>query len=131
MQESPLFVRTHDLLLWLLPQATKFPRAHRFGLGERVTRLALDFQETLLAAGLRRGPARGSLLGSADVQLAQLRQHLRLCRELELLSIGQYEHASRMLVEVGRLLGAWIKKNNLGPADGDPGGAGRFLEQQS
>jgi hypothetical protein len=109
MQESPIFSRTHDLLLWLIPQATKFPRAHRFGLGERVTRRALDFQETLLAAGLRQGPERLILLAQADTQLAQLRHHLRLCKDLQLLTIGQYEHAAAWLVEIGRLLGGWQK----------------------
>jgi hypothetical protein len=109
MEESPIFSRTYDLLLWLLPQATKFPRAHRFGLGERITRLALDLQETLIAAGLRRGPERLGLLRQADTQLAQIRQFLRLCKDLQLLSISQYEHAAAMLVEIGRLLGGWLK----------------------
>jgi hypothetical protein len=109
MNESPIFSRTYDLLLWLLPQVTKFPRAHRFGLGERVARLGLDLQETLIAAGLRRGPDRSALLQQADVKLAQLRQSLRLCKDLQLLSIGQYEHAAAMLVEIGRLLGGWQK----------------------
>lgn len=110
MNESPIFSRTYDLLRWLLPQAVKFPRAHRFGLGERVTRRALDLQETLIAAGLRRGPERLALLAQADTQLAQLRQHLRLCQDLELVSLAQYEHAAGMLVEIGRLLGGWQKK---------------------
>jgi hypothetical protein len=109
MEESPIFSRTYDMLLWLLPQATKFPRSHRFGLGERVTRLALDLHETLLAAGLRRGPGRLDLLLQADVQLVQLRQFLRLCKDLQLFSVGQYEHVAAMLVEIGRLLGGWQK----------------------
>ena len=53
MKESPIFTHTYDLLLWLIPHVVKFPRVHRFGLGERVTRQALDLQETLIAAGLR------------------------------------------------------------------------------
>ena len=110
MNESPIFTRTYDLLLWLLPAVTKFPRIHRFGLGERVTRLSLDFHESLIAAGLLSGAARQSLLQRADVQLAQLRHHVRLCKDLQLLSLGQYEHAAKMLVELGRLMGGWQKK---------------------
>lgn len=132
MNESPIFSRTYDLLLWLLPQASKFPRLHRFGLGERVTRQALDFQETLVAAGLRRGAERKALLERADTQLAQLRLSLRLCKDLQLLSIGQYEHVAAMLVEIGRLLGGWQKSNlQTGQAKGGSGGAGRLVEQQS
>jgi hypothetical protein len=109
MNESPVFVHTYDLLIWLLPTATKFPRAYRFGLGERVVRRALDFQETLIAAGLKNGPQRRELLQQADAQLSQLRHLLRMCADLELFSLNQYEHISRMVAEVGRLLGAWLK----------------------
>lgn len=112
MNESPLFTHTYDLLLWLLPQATKFPRQHRFGLGERVVRRALDFQELLLAAGGRSGPQRRELLLQADAALGQLKNLVRLCKDLELISLAQYEHVLRMLVEVGRLLGAWLKQSS-------------------
>jgi len=111
MQESPIFSRTYDLILWLLPQASKFPRVHRFGLGERVVRQVLDFQETLVKAGLSK-KERARLLDDADVQLAILRQNLRLCKDLDIIKLNQYEHVSKMLAEIGRLLGGW-KKSNL------------------
>jgi len=123
MQQSPLFTHTYDLLLWLLPQATRFPRVHRFGLGERVTRLALTFQETIIAASLHHGYERRGLLKRADVHLAQLRQTLRLCKDLEFFSLKQYEHAAGLLVEVGCLLGAWIKDPEGNAQDVKPGGA--------
>ena len=109
MNESPIFSRLYDFLLWLLPQAVKFPRAYRFNLAERLQRRALDLQETLIAAGLRRGPERAARLQEADTQLAQLRQSLRLCKDLDLLTLGQYEHAAGLLNEIGRLLGGWRK----------------------
>ena len=49
------------------------------------------------------------LLAEVDKSLIRLRAYLRLSRDLKLLSSGQYEHASRMAAEVGRLLGGWIK----------------------
>ena len=109
MNESPIFSRTYDFLLWLLPQATKFPRAYRFTLAERTQRHALDFQETLIAAGLKKGAERTANLQKADAQLAQLRQTIRLCKDLELLTLKQYEHAAERLNEIGRLLGGWQK----------------------
>jgi hypothetical protein len=108
MQASPIFSRTYDLVLWLLPEANKFPRAHRFGLGERVVKQVLDFQETLVRAGLSKKD-RVRLLDEADVTLALLRQNLRVCKDLQLLKLNQYEHVSRLLVEIGRLLGGWKK----------------------
>ena len=110
MNESPLFVRTHDLILWMIPHVQKFPRAHRFGLGERVQRLLLDFQDSLVAAGKSRADARRASLQGADIQLEQLRVWIRISRELNLITLAQYEHVSRSISEVGRLLGAWIKQ---------------------
>lgn len=109
MKESPIFVRTHDLLLWLIPQTLKFPRSQRFVLAKRVQDTALDFQERLLEAGLNKGALRSERLAEADVALAKLRFYLRLCHELQFLSLGQYEHVSRMVAEIGRLLGGWLK----------------------
>ncbi len=109
MQSSPLYTQTYDLLLWLIPQAQKFPRVHRFTLAERIQRLAMDFQDCLVAAGKSRGVHRRELLQRADVHLAQLRTWVRLARDLECLSLRQYEHAAGLLTGVGNLLGAWLK----------------------
>ena len=40
---------------------------------------------------------------------------LRLCRDLELLSLGQYAHVIRMVSEVGRLLGGRLKSTTEKP----------------
>ena len=130
MNESPLFSRTYDMLLWLIPQATRFPRVHRFGLGERVVRLGLTFQETIIAAALHQGRERRDLLKRADVHLAQLRTTLRLCKDLELFSLGKYEYVAERLVEVGKLLGAWIIDMN-GPTVGQAGSLTQTLEKTS
>jgi len=78
VNESPLYSRTHDLIAWLIPQVQKFPRAHRFGLAERIQRLAMDFQDAIVAAGKSKGADRGNWLFQADIQLEQLRAWMRL-----------------------------------------------------
>ena len=110
MNPSPLFSKTYDYLLWLIPQLQKFPRAHRFGIAERIQRIALDFQDNIVAAGKSSGEERKNWLKLADIALEQLRLWMRLAGDLHLISIRQYEHSSRSINEVGRLLGAWIKQ---------------------
>ncbi|MEZ0395707.1 MAG: diversity-generating retroelement protein Avd [Anaerolineales bacterium] len=110
MNESPLFTRTYDFLMWLVPQVQKFPRVYRFTLAEHIQILAMAFQDNLISAGKRAGQARLDALKVADVQLEQLRHWTRYARDNHLFTIGQYEHAARMMAEVGRLLGAWIKQ---------------------
>jgi cytosine/adenosine deaminase-related metal-dependent hydrolase len=107
MKESPIFTRTYDLLRWLIPATVKFPRQHRFVLAETLQRTALRFQEEILEAGHGNRPF--AELARADVTLAKLKLYLRLCHDLDLFSRGQYEHVSRMVTEIGRLLGGWSK----------------------
>jgi hypothetical protein len=110
MADSPLFVKTYDLILWLMPATQKYPRHQRFVLAKRVQDAALDLYERLLEARKVDVDERRAVLRVADVELDKLRLYLRLSQELGYLSFGGYEHVSRMVVEVGRLLGAWRKK---------------------
>jgi hypothetical protein len=117
MKQSPIFTKTYDMLRWLLPQTVKFPRQQRFVLAAAVQQTALRLQEQLIEAAYAAHPL--PHLREADVTLAKLRTYLRLCRDLELLKFNQYEHGARMLNEIGRLLGGWMKKEQPAPADGD------------
>lgn len=109
MQESPIFAKTYDLLLWLLPATTKFPREQRFVLAKAAQETALRFQEHLIEAGVGHGRNRSRALAQADVELTKLRFYLRLSKDLKLLKLNQYRHAAEMVAEVGRLLGGWRK----------------------
>jgi hypothetical protein len=57
----------------------------------------------------------------------KLRLYLRLARQWDWLSSGQYEHVSRIVAQVGRLLGGWIRQT----ASGRPGVSGREAEDFS
>ena len=110
MRQSPIFARTYDLLLWLIPRTTKFPREQRFVLGKAVQETALRFQEALIEAALSGERNRQRALAHADVDLTKLRFYLRLCQDMELITLRQYRHVAEMVAEVGRLLGGWRKK---------------------
>jgi hypothetical protein len=107
--EMPIFTRTFDLLSWLLPVSNHFPRAHRFSFTNRLLNAAFDLREYLEEANLRKGEARLERLKRADEALAKIRLYLRLALRWNWLNQGQYQHVSRMVVEVGRLLGGWQK----------------------
>ncbi len=108
MKESPLFAKSYDFVRWLIPQTVKFPRQQRFVLAERLQATAMDFMECLYQATDK--PRQAEALRQADVKLKQLRFYLRLSHDLQLLDMRRYEHASRLLEELGRLLGAWLRQ---------------------
>lgn len=108
MAQSPIFSKTYDFLKWLIPLTVRFPRTQRFVLAAALQTEALEFQARLIEAVHQSSPK--ASLDSADAELDKVRTHLRLCRDLDLVSPGQYEHAAGMLTEIGRLLGGWKRK---------------------
>jgi len=113
---EPLVIqsRMFDLLLWLLPKVEKFPKAYRFTLTQRLMDSTLDLQDALAAAETSRAQARYRALSAADRHLVRLRIYLRLVHQWQWLSNSQYEHVSRMVLEIGRLLGGWLKTEQRG-----------------
>jgi 23S rRNA-intervening sequence protein len=107
-----ILTQTYDLLTWLLPQCERFPKSQRFVITQRLQAAALDFQEALFDANAHGGARRLEHLHAADAHLNKLRLYLRLSRQWDWLSSGQYEHASRMVASVGRLLGGWIRQTH-------------------
>lgn len=107
-RQSPIFVRQQELLRWLLQAARKFPRDQRHLMAQRLVGLAFALEDALLAASLDRAAVSAHLL-AAERALAGLRRSLSLCHELAWLGPGQFQHASSLTAEVGRLLGGWRK----------------------
>ena len=106
---TPIFTKMLDFITWLTLMSRHFPRLHRTTITQRLLDATLDCQERLIEANSVRGQARLTLLLSADVSLDKIRMYIRLAHLLHWLSLGQYEHASKQLVEIGRLLGGWLK----------------------
>ncbi len=106
--EPVIFVRWMQFLEWLLPATEKFPKRVRFTFADRIDNLALDIAEDLVEARYSRD--KQSILRRVNLRLEKLRILLRLCHRLKYLPHQGYEHASRSINEVGRMLGGWIKE---------------------
>ena len=110
-EEFVLLTRLFDLLAWLLPKAERFPRPYRQTVTLRLMNAALDCQEAVFTAQSVRGDRRLSALREADAALNRLRLYLRLAHRWRWLTDGQYGHISAQVVEIGKLLGGWIKQS--------------------
>ena len=107
--QTPLFVKTHDFIVWLLKHTNRFPKNLRHSYTNRLEGTALDFQEAILMANVVRGKQRREFLEIADGKLLFLRSLLRYTIDLQLLGSRQIKYASECVDELGRLLGAWRK----------------------
>ena len=108
-QEMPIFSKSYELLVWLLQVTRRFPKMHRHDFTQRLLDAAFDLRERLEEANLRRAGARRERLHVADEALARLRLYVRMASRMSWLTDGQYAHGARMLNEIGKLLGGWLK----------------------
>lgn len=97
----------HDLLLWIIPQLDKFPRSRRFTLGERIETGLLEVLELLVEAAYTRN--KDASLRRANLKLEVVRHLWRLAHELKVMATRQYEHGARLLDDLGRQIGGWLR----------------------
>ena len=106
-QELIVITKTYDLILWSCNHTSKFPRNHRFVLGERIERRLYDLLETLIQAKYTKDRQR--LLERANLTLEVLRFQMRLAKDLQCLKVPSYGFASKAIDEIGRLVGGWLR----------------------
>lgn len=106
----------HELLLWLIPQLDKFPRSRRFTLGERIEAGLLAVLELLVEAAYTRN--KESPLRRANLRLEVVRHVWRLAHELKVIATRQYEHGAKLIDELGRQIGGWLRSQ--APAQPNP-----------
>ena len=107
-KELPIIQKTYDLIQWYVPRLNKLPRDFKFLLGDRIQSGLYGLLESLIRA--RYCSEKLLILEGLNAELEVLRYQTRLCRDFDLLDVRRYEHASRLLNEVGENLGAWIRQ---------------------
>ena len=111
---GPAVEAHYQFLLWLVPTVERFPRAQKFVFGDRVLNLALDVLEILVEAAFTR--ERKAHLARANLGIDKLRFLLRMAADFRYLDRRRYEHAARLLDEIGRLIGGWSKAHDAATA---------------
>lgn len=100
--------KAYDLTLWYVPILNKWPRDHKFLLGDRIGAGLYDLLEELVIC--RYEKEKLDRLQRLNGRLDLLRTQTRLALDFKLMDAKRYEHAARLLEGVGLELGGWIKQ---------------------
>ncbi len=106
-EELVIITKTYDLILWSCNHTSRFPRQHRFVLGERLERTLYELLETLIQA--KYSGDRKDLLNAANLKLEILRFQMRLAKGLRCLQVKSYGFAAQQIDKIGKLVGGWLK----------------------
>ena len=97
----------HELLKWLIPRLDELPRSRRFTLGMQLEQGVLELLRLLVEAAYSRDKV--PLLRRANRDLEVLRHLWRAAHELQVIATRPYEHGARLMDEVGRQIGGWLR----------------------
>jgi hypothetical protein len=108
-EKENIIEKMHDLLLYTLPQLSKFPRDQKFILADRIEGHLLDVLELLITAYYSTREEKTAHLKRVNLELEKLRHLIRLSSRLKCLSIKSYGVISEKVNEIGVMVGAWMK----------------------
>jgi len=114
MELPPIVEKMYEVNAWLLQKVSKFPKDHRFILGERLANKAFDIQDRLIeAALLKKGEDKSKVLHDVSLELEQLRYLIRLAKDQKCISGDAWFYCSKRLLEIGKMLGGWLKSSGV------------------
>lgn len=103
--ELPILTSCYGLVLATTESVAKFPRSHRFVLGERMERQVYAILEDLVRA--KYASAKKALLEAINLELEVLRFQVRLAKDTRCLSLKGYGSLSERITNLGKQLGGW------------------------
>ena len=96
-----------DLCVWAVERAAKFPREHKFTIGDRLVETCLEITTLLVEASFVRDKL--PLLASASRALTRARVLVRMAQRLRLVTPAQRQHFAGESIEIGKMLGGWTR----------------------
>lgn len=111
MKDLIIFQKMYDFILWIYPTIKKFPKSEQYVLGQRIEQTCLNILEHIIASVTTKQSV--GELAKADIELEKLRIFIRLSKDLQCMDFKKYEHASKQVVEIGKLLGGMLKSSTF------------------
>lgn len=100
-----IFQKLYDLYLYTHVVVSKFPKSQRFLISNKLLESNLEMLKLTIVANSKSD--RREEQKQISVLLDIFRIHVRLSKDMNMLSIKRYTHFMELINEIGRLLNAW------------------------
>ena len=109
MSEFKILQKTYDMIVYGNLCLKQFPKSEKFTLAADIKKSMYNLLRLLIEANKKY--YKKTTVQQIDVELDTLRAFIRLASDpqLKYLPVRKYENWSKMLNELGRMLGGWIK----------------------
>ncbi len=99
-----------DMMVYAYPALAQFPKSEKFGLAVDIKK---QMDEILgLAISARKKYTKLTTIQNMDIANEKLKFYIRLAMRLNFLSMHKYEVWEGMIVEIGKMIGGWLKTVN-------------------
>jgi hypothetical protein len=113
-QQSRRFVihKVYAFYLLFYGYSKLFPKKDKLTLAARIEQNSLELLELLLLAQTKQKKGALLILNKCDLKAKTLRLLIRMAYEIKAIDQRKYLVLEEKLLEIGRLIGGWIKKIN-------------------
>lgn len=105
--------KVFDMIQYAYPALAQYPKSEKFSLVTDIKHILDEMLELTIEA--QKKYFKKTTLQELDVTIAKLKAYLRLSFILKFLPTKKYEVWSSMVVEIGKMLGGWLKTVNQKP----------------
>ncbi len=113
MDELKILQKLFDMIEYGYQAIQQFPKSEKYALGTDIKRCMDVMLERCIEA--KKKYYKKTTLQELDVEKEKLLAYLRLAHTLGFLPIKKYEIWCEKAVEIGKMLGGWLKTVNAGP----------------
>lgn len=107
MEELKILQKTFDMINYAYPALAQYPKGEKFALVADIKRCMDVMLERIIEANKKY--YKKTTLQELDVEVEKLKAYVRLSYNLGFLPPKKYEQWSGLVVEIGRMVGGWMK----------------------
>ena len=104
--------KVYDMIMYGYPALDQFPKSQKFSLAADIKKCMDTVMRLVITANKKY--TKKTTLQELDIEVASLKVYVRMAMDLKYLPIKKYEVWTGKLVEVGRMVGGWIKSAAAG-----------------
>ena len=99
--------KIYDMILYAYPALEQMPKSQKFSLAQDMKHCMDKIMRLTISANKKY--TKRTTLQELDVEVAALKVYLRIAYDLRYLPPKKYEVWSGMMVEIGKMVGGWIR----------------------
>lgn len=112
MEDLKIRLKIETMAVYAYAALRQFPKSERHVLSQEIRQTLWNLLRLVIICNKRYH--KKTTLQDLDAELDLLRSQVRLAKDLQYLPFRKYEIWSRLIDEIGRMIGGWIKSAKMG-----------------